>query len=114
MNKKIAEIKTKQERLAELLDMYSKALESEGKQYHLKEDEENNRIENWGDTVKCECGKGRINRLIYNIPDYKYLLVNTNTKQVVCYGSKQRLKSFMRIRKIEMVDVIIDVKNFQW
>lgn len=42
MKQKIDEIKQKQERLTELLELYRKAIESEGKLYHLFEDEEVN------------------------------------------------------------------------
>ena len=111
MKKIIEQIKEKQERLAELLDEYKRAVESEGKVYHLFEDEEVNRKENWTDTFLCECGK-RGSRYLYHIPDLKYYLVNRITKDVVCYGSKQRLKSFMRIRNIKIVDVLNDVSNF--
>ena len=39
MKKKIEQIQAKQERLLELLDEYRKAVENEGRLYHLFEDE---------------------------------------------------------------------------
>lgn len=111
MKEKIEQIKQKQERLSELLDEYRRAVESEGKLYHLFEDEVVNRKENWTDTFLCECGK-RGSRYLYHIPDLKYYLVNRETEEVICYGGKSRLKAFMRIRNIKIVDVLNDVSNF--
>lgn len=112
MKQKIDEIKQKQERLAELLELYRKSVESESKLYHLFEDEEVNRQENYVDTFICN--GGHTHNRYWLIPDYKYYLVNRETKQVICYGSKIALKRFMRIRKIEMNDVLIDVNDFKW
>jgi hypothetical protein len=111
MKNTIEEIKKKQERLAELLDLYKKVVENEGRLYHLFEDEIVNHKDNWTDNFKCECGN-RANRWLYNIPDHKYYLVNRETKEVVCYGSKHRLKSYMRFWCINDVDVMNDVSNF--
>jgi len=111
MKDKIEQIKAKQERLAELLDEYRKSVESEGKLYHIFEDEEVNRKDNWTDTYLCECGK-TAKRWLYDIPDYKYYLANLITKDILCYGGKQRLKSYMRINDIKDADVLIDVRNF--
>jgi len=111
MTDKIEQIKQKQDKLAELLDLYKKAVENEGRLYHLFEDEIVNHKDNWTDTFKCECGN-RAKRWLYNIPDHKYYLVNRETKEVVCYGSKQRLKSYMRVRCINEVEVMNDVSNF--
>lgn len=111
MNKKIKQIKQKQERLAELLELYKKAVENEGRLYHLYEDEMVNHKDNWTDTFKCECGR-MAKRWLYNTPDYKYYLVNRSTNEVVCYGGKQILKSYMRLRKITSDNVMNDVKDF--
>lgn len=111
MKKKIEQIQAKQERLVELLDLYRKAVENEGKLYHLFEDEIVNNKDNWTDTFLCECGK-RGQRYLYHIPDHKYYLVNRETKEVICYGSKQRLKSYMRLRNITDSNVMNDVSNF--
>ena len=111
MKKKIEQIQAKRERLLELLDEYRKAVENEGRLYHLFEDEIVNHKDNWTDSYKCECGN-RAKRWLYQIPDHKYYLVNRITKDVVCYGSKQRLKSYMRVRCINEVDVMNDVGNF--
>lgn len=111
MKNKIEQIQAKQERLLELLDLYRKAVENEGKLYHLFEDDVVNNEDNWTDAYKCECGS-KAKRWLYQIPDYKYYLVNRITKEVVCYGSKQRLKSYMRIRCISEVDVMLDVNDF--
>jgi hypothetical protein len=111
MKNKVEQIKKKQERLTELLDLYIKVVENEGIQYHLFEDEIVNSQDNWTDTFKCECGKmGK--RWLYHIPDLKYYLVDRETKEVVCYGGKQRLKSYMRIRQITISDVMNDVNDF--
>lgn len=111
MKNKVEQIKKKQERLTELLDLYIKVVENEGRQYHLFEDEIVNSQDNWTDTFKCECGKmGK--RWLYHIPDLKYYLVDRETKEVVCYGGKQRLKSYMRIRQITISDVMNDVNDF--
>lgn len=110
----IARLEEKQKQLIELLKEYKKVVENENKLFHLFPDEEVNRIENWSDSYKCEYGKGRVNRLLYQVPEHRYYLVDRNTKKVVCYGSKQRLKSFMRIRKIEMEQVLIDADRFDW
>ena len=96
MKQKIDEIKKKQERLAELLELYRKSVESEKLLYHLFDDEEVNYVDT------------------FVVSDYKYYLVNRETNQVVCYGSKITLQRFMRIRKIEMNDVLIDAKDFKW
>lgn len=111
MKQKIDEIKQKQERLAELLELYRKTVENEGKLYHLFEDDIVNNKDNWTDTFLCECGnRGR--RYLYHIPDHKYYLVNRITKEVVCYGNKQRLKYYMRLRNITESNVMIDVNDF--
>ena len=111
MKKKIEQIKAKQERLVELLDLYRNVVENEGKLYHLFEDEIVNNKDNWTDTFLCECGK-RGQRYLYHIPDHKYYLVNRETEQVVCYGSKSRLKSYLRLRNIISSNVMNDVTNF--
>ena len=111
MKNKIEQIKQKQDKLADLLDLYRKAVENEGRLYHLFEDEIVNNKDNWTDTFKCECGRTG-QRWLYHIPDHKYYLVNRETKKVVCYGSKQRLKSYMRLRNIMDVDIMNDVSNF--
>jgi len=111
MKDKIEQIKQKQERLAELLELYNKVVENEGRQYHLFEDEIVNNKDNWTDTYLCECGK-MAKRWLYHIPDLKYYLVDRKTKEVVCYGGKQRLKSYMRTRQISITNVINDVSNF--
>lgn len=111
MKKEIEKIKAKQERLAELLDLHRKAVENEGRLYHLFEDEIVNNKNNWTETYKCQCGN-RAKRWLYHIPDHKYYLVNRETKEVVCYGGKKRLKSYMRTRCINEVDVMNDVSNF--
>jgi hypothetical protein len=92
MKDKIEQIKQKQERLAELLDLYRKAVENEGRLYHLFEDTE-------------------VNQWLY-YSDYKYYFVNRETKEVVFYGSKQIVKSYMRINNIKSVEVMNDVSNF--
>lgn len=92
MKNKIEQIKKKQDKMAELLDLYRKAVENESRLYHLFEDAE-------------------VNQWLY-YPDHKYYLLNRETKEVVCYGSKQRLKSYMRIRQISDVDIMNDVSNF--
>ena len=92
MKDKIEKIKQKQDKLAELLDLYRKAVENKGRLYHLFEDRE-------------------VNQWLYH-SDYNYYLVNRETKELVCYGSKQRLKSYMRVRCINEVDVMNDVSNF--
>ncbi len=92
MKDKIEHIKQKQERLAELLDLYRKAVENEGRLYHLFEDTE-------------------VNQWLY-YSDYKYYFVNRETKEVVFYGGKQIVKSYMRINNIKSVEVMNDVSNF--
>ena len=92
MRNKIEQIKQKHGKLAELLDLYRKAVENEGRLYHLFEDTE-------------------VNKWLYHT-EHKYYLVNRETKEVVCYGSQQRLKSYMCIRQISDVYVMNDVSNF--
>jgi len=92
MKKKIEQIQAKQERLLELLDEYRRAVENEGRLYHLFEDTE-------------------VNQWLY-YSDYKYYFVNRETKEVVFYGSKQIVKSYMRINNIKSVEVMNDVSNF--
>ena len=92
MKNKIEQIKQKHEQMAELLDLYRKAVENEGKSYHLFEDRE-------------------VNQWLYH-SEHKYYLVKRETKEVVCYGSKEILKSYLRIRQISDVDVMNDVSNF--
>ena len=91
MKDKIEQIKQNQEKMAELLDLYRKAVENEGKSYHLFEDRE-------------------VNQSLYYSEEHKYYLVKRETKEVVCYGSKEILKSYLRIRQISDVDVMNDVK----
>jgi hypothetical protein len=92
MKDKIEQIKQKQDKLAELLDLYRKVVENEGRLYHLFEDAE---VNQW-----------------LHYADYKYYFVNRETKEVVCYGGKQRLKSYMRTRQISITNVMNDVSNF--
>jgi hypothetical protein len=92
MKHKIEQIKQKQERLAELLDLYRKVVENEGRLYHLFEDAE-------------------VNQSLY-YSDYKYYFVNRESKEIVCYGGRQIVNSFMRINNIKSVEVMIDVSNF--
>jgi hypothetical protein len=92
MKDKIEQIKQKQDKLAELLDLYRKVVENEGRLYHLFEDAE---VNQW---------------LHYS--DYKYYFVNRETKEVVFYGGKQIVKSYMRINNIKSVEVMNDVSNF--
>ena len=92
MKDKIEQIKQKQDKLAELLDLYRKAVENEGRLYHLFEDTE-------------------VNQWLY-YSDYKYYFVNRETKEVVFYGGKQIVKSYMRINNIKSVEVMNDVSNF--
>ena len=113
MKKKIDLIKAKQEQLSILLELYRMAKENEGKLYNLFADEEVNRKENWTDTFLCECGK-RGQRYLYHVPDYRYYLVNRETKEVICYGAKARLKSFMRLRGITMEQTMITDCDLKW
>ena len=92
MKDKIEHIKQKQDKLADLLDLYKKAVENEGRLYHLFEDTE-------------------VNQWLY-YSDYKYYFVNRETKEVVFYGGKQIVKSYMRINNIKSVEVMNDVSNF--
>lgn len=92
MKNKIEEIKQKQDKLADLLDLYKKAVENEGRLYHLFEDAE-------------------VNQWLY-YSDYKYYFVNRESKEIVCYGGRQIVKSFMRINNIKSVEVMNDVSNF--
>jgi hypothetical protein len=92
MKNQIAEIKAKHNRVVELLDLYLKVFENEGRLYHLFADEQANQS------------------LSKN--DYKYYLVNRETSEVVFYGDVERLKSYMRLRNINIDNVMNDVSNF--
>jgi len=85
MKEKIEQIKAMQEKMAMLLDLYRNTIEHERKAYHLFEDGEI---------------KGN------------YYLVNRESNEVICYGCKERIMSYMRIRKIEMKKVFIDANDF--
>ena len=91
MKNKIGQIRAKQERLLELLDLYRRAVENEGKLYHLFEDKE-------------------VNEYLYH-SEHKYYLVKRKTKEVVCYGSKEILKSYLRSKNISDANVMNDVKD---
>jgi hypothetical protein len=108
--KKIDLIKKKQEKVVILLELYEKSLENEGRLYHLFEDKVIN--SNFTDTYKCYACESKVKRRLEHFLDYKYFLVNRETKEIVCYGNKQRLKSYMLIRKIINTDVMNDVKDF--
>jgi len=92
MKNQIAEIKEKQNRVADLLDLYLKAVENQGRLYHLFADDQAN-----------QC---------LSKTDYKYYLVNRETSEVVFYGDGERLKSYMRLRNIKIDNVMNDVSNF--
>lgn len=113
-NNKIKAIQNKHDKIIQLLNEYELVKESEKKSYHLLPDKEVNNVDNWSDSYKCECGKGRVNRLLYNIPDYKYILVSLDNHEVVCYGSKQRLKSFLNIRNIKKEHILFDSEVVNW
>ena len=85
MKAKIEHIKAKQEKIAMLLDLYRKTIENENKAYHLFEDRETRE---------------------------NYYLLNREANEVICYGNKDRIVSYMRIRKIEMEKVFIDATDF--
>lgn len=119
MKEKIEQIKAKQEKLSNLLDQYKKFKENESKRYHLFADE----IVNAPTTVTHSCyvcGEKKNYKVVPDC-DLKYYLVDRNpkkvkgqtkTQEIVCYGSKKRLKSFMRLRNIQSNDIMNDVKNF--
>jgi hypothetical protein len=110
MKEKIEQIKAKQEKLSDLLDQYKKSIENEGKRYHLFADE----VVNTPTTVTHSCYVCGEKKLYKVVPDcdLKYYLVDRETQEIICYGSKKRLKSFMRLRNIQSNDIMNDVKNF--
>jgi hypothetical protein len=110
MKEKIEQLQEKQERLIELVKQYEKAKANEHKKYHLFEDKEVNRKENHTDTYMCDCGRKSVRWFIE--PDYQYYLVNRESNEIVCYGHKQRVKAYLRIRNISLDDVWNDVDNF--
>ena len=84
MKNKIEQIKQKQDKLADLLDLYKKVVENEGRLYHLFEDAEVNNKDNWTDTFKCECGRTG-QRWLYHIPEtFEYSNHIQNWSLIAC------------------------------
>ena len=122
MKEKIEQIEqliAKNKKLLDLLEQYKKSIENEGKRYHLFADE----VVNTPTTVTHSCyvcGEKKNYKVVPDC-DLQYYLVDRNpkkvkgqtkTQEVICYGTKRRLKSFMRLRNIQSNDIINDVKNF--
>lgn len=94
MKEKIEQIREKKERLLELLELYNKVVDNTGRLYHIFEDSEVNQSE-----------------FIFK-NEYQYYLVNRETNQVLCYGVKSRIISYMRLRNISFLEVMNDANDF--
>ena len=82
------------EKKLELLKELHTSLENEGKKYHLKHDD--------------AASNSISTRYSDEQTFHKFLLFDTQTEKCVCYGDKNRIKSWLRTRNVLEKDVILD------
>lgn len=105
----INELQKKQERLLALAKELERAKLYENSRYHVFEDDIVNADNNWTREFNCPVCYSKVKGELVDFRDYRYYLVEIKSGRVLCYGRKNRIKSYISLHGIVSTDIFSEV-----